>query len=74
MTIIDVGGRKTLAWRVSNTMTPDCCDEALQESMRKYGEAGDLQYGPSIPTRVQLAVAKKSRCTSYFKNLHSSAV
>jgi putative transposase len=34
--IIDVGSRKTLSWRVSNTMTPDFCVEALQEALRKY--------------------------------------
>ena len=36
--IIDVGSRKTLAWRVSNTMTPDFCLEALQEALGKYGK------------------------------------
>ena len=33
--IIDVGSRKTLSWRVSNTMTPDFCVEALQEALGK---------------------------------------
>ena len=36
--IIDVGSRKTLSWRVSNTMTPDFCLEALQEALGKYGK------------------------------------
>ncbi|MGA9366236.1 MAG: IS3 family transposase, partial [Steroidobacteraceae bacterium] len=36
--IIDVGSRKTLSWRVSNTMTPDFCVEALQEALQKYGK------------------------------------
>jgi putative transposase len=36
--IIDVGSRKTLSWRVSNTMTPDFCVEALQEALDKYGK------------------------------------
>ena len=36
--IIDVGSRKTLSWRVSNTMTPDFCLEALQEALEKYGK------------------------------------
>jgi putative transposase len=35
--IIDVGSRKTLSRRVSNTMTPDFCVEVLQEALRKYG-------------------------------------
>src|SRR5665213_2165277 len=36
--IIDVASRKTLSWRVSNTMTPDFCVEALQEALEKYGK------------------------------------
>jgi putative transposase len=44
--IIDVGSRKTLSWRVSNTMTPDFCVEALQEALGKYGETGDFQHRP----------------------------
>jgi putative transposase len=36
--IIDVGSRKTLSWKVSNTMTPDFCVEALQEALGKYGK------------------------------------
>jgi putative transposase len=35
--IIDVGSRKTLSWRVSNTMTPDFCVEALQEALENMG-------------------------------------
>jgi transposase InsO family protein len=38
MAIIDVGSRKTLSWRVSNTMTPDFCVEALKEALGKYGK------------------------------------
>ena len=51
--IIDVGSRKTLSWRVSNTMTPDFCVEALHEALEKYGETGDLQYGPGIPVYLR---------------------
>ena len=36
--IIDVSSRKTLSWRVSNTMRPDFCLEALQEALGKYGK------------------------------------
>ena len=35
--IIDVWSRKTLSWRVSNTMTPDFCVEALQEALQMHG-------------------------------------
>jgi putative transposase len=35
--ILDVYSRKVLSWRVSNTMTPDFCVEALQEALEKHG-------------------------------------
>jgi putative transposase len=34
--IIDVWSRKTLSWRVSNTMTPDFCVEALREALEQH--------------------------------------
>ena len=46
--IIDVGSRKTLSWRVSNTMTPDFCVEALQEALEKIRQAANLQYGSRV--------------------------
>ena len=36
--ILDVGSRKVLAWRLSNTLTADFCVEALEEAMSKYGK------------------------------------
>ena len=35
--ILDVASRKVLSFRVSNTMTPDFCVEALTESIARYG-------------------------------------
>jgi putative transposase len=35
--ILDVMSRKMLAFRVSNTMTPDFCVEALTEAIARYG-------------------------------------
>ena len=35
--ILDVASRKVLSFRVSNTMTPDFCLEALTESIARYG-------------------------------------
>ena len=35
--IIDVWSRKVLSWRVSNTMTPDFCVEALQDALKRHG-------------------------------------
>jgi putative transposase len=36
--IIDLWSRKVLSWRVSNTMTPDFCVEALQEALERHGK------------------------------------
>jgi putative transposase len=49
--IIDVGSRKTLSWRVSNTMTPDFCVEALKEALDKYGkpEIFNTDQGSQFP-------------------------
>src|SRR6202161_2316797 len=35
--ILDVGSRKVLSFRVSNTMTPDFCVEALKEAIARFG-------------------------------------
>lgn len=35
--IMDWTSRKVLAWRSSNTLTPDFCVEALNEALTKYG-------------------------------------
>jgi putative transposase len=48
--IIDVGSRKTLSWRVSNTMTADFCVEALQEALEKYGKPQIFNTDQAIGT------------------------
>lgn len=35
--IMDWASRKVLAWRISNTMETDFCNEALTEAIEKYG-------------------------------------
>jgi putative transposase len=35
--ILDVASRKVLSFRLSNTLTADFCDEALEEAMLKFG-------------------------------------
>jgi putative transposase len=35
--VIDWHSRRVLAWRLSNTLTPDFCVEAVQEAIRRYG-------------------------------------
>jgi putative transposase len=37
MAILDLFSRKMLAWRLSNTLTPDFCVEALEEALAKFG-------------------------------------
>ncbi len=36
--IMDWASRKVLAWRLSNTMTPDFCVEALEEALARHGK------------------------------------
>ena len=35
--IMDWHSRKVLSWRLSNTLTADCCVEALDEALRRFG-------------------------------------
>jgi putative transposase len=35
--ILDIASRKVLAFRLSNTLTPDFCVEALQEALARFG-------------------------------------
>jgi len=36
--IMDWASRRVLAWRLSNTLDPSFCTEALEEAIRKYGK------------------------------------
>jgi len=47
--IMDWSTRAVLAWRLSNTMYPDFCVEALQEGAVALRNAGDLQHRPGEP-------------------------
>jgi putative transposase len=35
--ILDLCSRRVMAWRTSNTLTPDSCVEALQEALTRFG-------------------------------------
>ncbi len=35
--VLDWATRRVLAWRLSNTLTADCCIEAVQEAIARYG-------------------------------------
>jgi putative transposase len=40
--VLDWATRRVLAWRLSNTLTPDCCLNALEAAIRAYGCPGIL--------------------------------
>jgi putative transposase len=40
--VLDWATRRVLAWRLSNTLTTDCCLEALEAAIRAYGCPGIL--------------------------------
>jgi putative transposase len=40
--VLDWATRRVLAWRLSNTMTPDGCLDTLEAAMREYGSPGIL--------------------------------
>jgi putative transposase len=43
--VLDWATRRVLAWRLSNTLTTDCCLEALAAAIRAYGCPGILNTG-----------------------------
>src|ERR1700736_3567302 len=63
--ILDVASRKVLSFRVSNTMTPDFCVDALTEAIARYG-------APEIVNRPGLAVHQQSvdRCARCRRRSH----
>jgi putative transposase len=40
--VLDWATRRVLAWRLSNTLTTDCCLDALEAALREYGCPGIL--------------------------------
>ena len=35
--VLDRATRKVLAWRLSNSLTADCCIDAVEEAIARYG-------------------------------------
>lgn len=35
--VLDWASHRVLSWRLSNTLTTDCCLEAVQDAMTRYG-------------------------------------
>ena len=72
--IMDWHSRRVLSWRLSNTMDPSFCVEALQEALSRFGTARDLQLGPGLAVhleglhrrlarrRVKISMDGKGRC------------
>lgn len=60
MAILDLLSRKVLAWRLSNTLTPDFCVEALEEALGKFGppEIFNTDKGSQFTSEEWLAPLK----------------
>jgi len=60
MAILDIASRKVLAWRLSNTLTPDFCVEALEEALAKFGkpEIFNTDQGSQFTSEEWLAPLK----------------
>jgi putative transposase len=54
MAILDVASRKVLSFRVSNTMTPDFCVDALSEAIARYGppEIVNTDHGSQFTSKA----------------------
>ena len=60
MAILDLASRKVLAWRLSNTLTPQFCVEALEEALVKFGppEIFNTDQGSQFTSEEWLAPLK----------------
>jgi putative transposase len=58
--ILDVASRKVLSFRVSNTMTPDFCVEALEEAIARFGapEIMNTDQGSQFTSAAWIDVLK----------------
>jgi putative transposase len=60
--ILDLASRKVLSFRVSNTMTPDFCVDALKEAIHRYGapEIFNTDQGSQFTSEAWTDVLKAS--------------
>lgn len=60
--VMDWATRRILAWRLSNTMTPDFCIEALEEAIARYGspEIFNTDQGAQFTAHEFTDVLKKN--------------
>ena len=59
--VIDWYSRKILSWRISNSLTPDFCVEALEEALARYGkpEIFNTDQGSQFTSADFIEVLKK---------------
>lgn len=61
--VIDWFSRRVLSWRVSNSMTADCCVDALEEAIARYGppEIFNTDQGSQFTAASFIGVLQKNR-------------
>jgi len=63
--IMDWHSRRVLSWRVSNTLHPDFCVEALEDALARHGRA-------EIFSSQNRVTAERLSCTLFNKWVHCS--
>jgi putative transposase len=61
--VLDWATRRVLAWRLSNTLTTDCCLDALEAAIREYGCPGILNtdQGSQFTSTAFVAMVQQHR-------------
>ena len=61
--VLDWATRRVLAWRLSNTLTPDPCVEALEEAILKYGppEIMNTDQGSQFTSSAFIGVLEQNK-------------
>lgn len=61
--VIDWYSRKVLSWRISNTLEPDFCIDALQEALRCHGKPAifNTDQGSQFTSNAFISVLKKAQ-------------
>jgi putative transposase len=61
--VLDWATRRVLAWRLSNTLTTDCCLDALESAIREYGCPGILNtdQGSQFTSTAFVAMVQQHR-------------
>jgi putative transposase len=63
LAVLDWATRRVLAWRLSNTLTTDCCLNALESAIREYGCPGILNtdQGSQFTSTAFVAMVQQHR-------------